>query len=273
MGSASPTLRRLEELRHIYAAIEREHRHVTLNTILRSLANVSDILAIDRSEYQTGESIVCRVHVSQENMRSCKERPFLAMVPKQLEIKVGARDGGTWFLNGQKVNDPNLIGCHLQELPQNPSGTPQRDCCLRLLAPFISTSEQCFEVRIYASSNGRDPLRQVGRSVPFQLLAAAPLQPLVDNVTLSPVTGEASVILNWSMPPGHLPIRGFIVKVEPEQTSQTLLVDHMVSNCAVDSTDEDERPKLKEVEVWSPAIKGFKRKLSYSIVGLQRGVA
>eukprot|EP00928_Gymnodinium_smaydae_P071184 TRINITY_DN54844_c0_g1_i1.p1 TRINITY_DN54844_c0_g1~~TRINITY_DN54844_c0_g1_i1.p1 ORF type:complete len:2854 (-),score=460.34 TRINITY_DN54844_c0_g1_i1:21-8582(-) len=257
----------LIELRRMYEAIERKHRRVTLNILFQETKNVSDVLAIDKSSYQSGDRILCKIRLSPESLKRCKEKPVLCVVSTRLEWKeLGSKSH--WVLDGEKIHDFVHLCDHMQELPRNANGAIPRELFVRILAPF--TSEEHHEIRLIASSNGREPGRQVGRSVAFSILRPAPDPPLVDKITPDLERGEASVVLHWS-PPGYnlsdAPVENYILHVEPVIYSRNLVVES-AKKCALADAGEH----FNEVLVWSPGLKRFSKKLSYGLNGLCRGV-
>lgn len=281
---ALPVTCRLSEVKCVYEALQREHRRVSVNILLRALTNFSDVLAVDRNTYQSGDHIICRVRLSTDAHKRCKELPFVAVVPERLEWKEqGAKSH--WSLDGERVSDLEQVCDRVHEMPRAGNGSVLREACLKISVPFVLASEEIYEVRLFSSNDGRNALKQVGKSVPFNLLMPRPLPPLVDKISLNASSGEASAVLHWSPPIGNFaesPIMNFIVLVEPLifRHERVAEVENGIGKDNEDEEDssmseDDEDPTgtgMKEVTVWSPTLKGFTKKLSYGIDGLQRGV-
>lgn len=125
-----------------------------------------------------------------------------------------------------QVTDMTAVGGWPYELPKGRAGIVEREACVRMMAPFASASEVWHEVRLISSPNGREPGKQVGRGVPLQLTMPAPSLPIVDQLSLDPITGEASAVLHWSAPATDAsPIMHFNVQVEPLIYARTLVVE------------------------------------------------
>ncbi|CAK0884713.1 unnamed protein product, partial [Prorocentrum cordatum] len=288
----TPSLCSKTQLRTVYEALEREHKRVSVDAVLRSMRNVSDCIALDKCTYQAGERIACRIRLSSDLQKQCSLYPFLAVVPRHLETMEDNIGRTFWVLDGKLVTRFSEFSESYQQLPVSPHGHGVLpEAFMWITAPFVSSNVVSYEIRIFASrrADGSEALRQVGQAVPIEVLLPRPSPPLVELATLQN-EDEGFAELHWSAPHGSFdnhPIVGFVLQVEPVVFRREIPVNLRwgIDGCNDDSSDSgmsgrtvdededaaDEGAALKEVVVWSPDEFDFSKRLRARVDGLKRG--
>ncbi|CAJ1433673.1 unnamed protein product, partial [Effrenium voratum] len=246
-----------EQLRVVYEALEQKNPCVSVNALLSSMKNVSDILAIDQRSYQGGERIVCNVRFGSETVPLLGKCPVVAVVPSRM---TWAEEQKGWMLDGQKVKTFAQIGSLPTPLPPGSSGV-FREAVLWLTAPWGVTEHRGFDVRLFVSDQGRVPLKQVGIPVSFAVHMPSPPAPVLEDVILEPGADSCSALLHWVPPLAATycpPILKHILHIEPviPRTQQTL----------------EGGMAGEELDVWNRELRDFEKRRSFKIEHLQRGV-
>ncbi|CAE7201453.1 Slc34a2 [Symbiodinium natans] len=225
LGGILPAKCTAAELRIAYEALERPDQCVTVNSILNSLCNISDVLAIDRRNYQGGDRIVCRVRLGSELTPLSGKSPVLAVVPSRL---LWCEDGknGFWQLDGQKVKSFAQIGCIPHPLPAGSAS--MRDCVVWLTAPWNVSGHRAYDVRLLRSEHQRVPLKQVGSSVSFVLQPPQPPEPVVEKAFMQIGDTSCSVSVGVKPPLAAIycpPIQKYILHIEPDPPARREVVE------------------------------------------------
>ncbi|CAJ1363529.1 unnamed protein product, partial [Effrenium voratum] len=246
-----------EQLRVVYEALEQKNPCVSVNALLSSMKNVSDILAIDQRSYQGGERMVCNVRFGSETVPLLGKCPVVAVVPSRM---TWAEEQKGWMLDGQKVKTFAQIGSLPTPLPPGSSGV-FREAVLWLTAPWGVTEHRGFDVRLFVSDQGRVPLKQVGIPVSFAVHMPSPPAPVLEDVILEPGADSCSALLHWVPPLAATycpPILKHILHIEPviPRTQQTL----------------EGGMAGEELDVWNRELRDFEKRRSFKIEHLQRGV-
>ncbi|CAL1161464.1 unnamed protein product [Cladocopium goreaui] len=246
-----------DQLRVAYDALERVHGNVTVNALLISFTNISDIMAVDQKRYNGGDRIMCRVRLGADMNPLCGKHPVVAVVPSRM---IWTEEGkGHWLIDGQKIKSFAQIGSLPHFLPPGSAGV--RECTVWLTAPW-PTEHRAFDVRVFASDAGRVPLRQVGGQVSFSVHMPSPAAPKLEQFGLEPRANSCSALLHWVAPVEEKycpPIVKHILHVEPmlPPTQQV-----------VSSGDQ----AIKDLEVWNQDLRDLEKRKSIKVNDLQRGV-
>jgi len=259
-GGLFPAKYTAEQLRVVYDGLEKLHGSVTVNTLLSSFTNISDIMAIDQQRYKGGERIVCRVRLGAETNPLCGKHPVVAVVPSRMMWWTEESGKGYWLMDGQKVKSFAQIGSLPHFLP--PGGAGVRDCLVWLTAPWPMTEHRAFDVRVFASDAGRVPLRQVGGQISFSVHMPSPPAPVLEEYGLDPGASNCSALLHWVPPVEEKycpPILKHILHIEPMLSSS----QQILSN-----GDQS----VKDLEVWNQQVRDLEKRKSIQVHDLQRGV-
>jgi len=225
-GGILPARCTAAELRIAYEALERPGPCVTVNSILTSLCNITDVLAIDQRSYQGGDRIVCRVRVGSELAPVCGKCPVLALVPSRLFWNEEEGTKGFWSLDGQKVKSFSQIGCLPHPLP-GPSAS-MRDCVVWLTAPWSVSGHRAYDIRLFCSEQHRVPGKQVGGSVSFVLQLPMPPEPATEKAYMQMGETSCAVSLRLKPPPAANycpPIQKYILHIEPVLPTRQEILD------------------------------------------------
>ncbi|OLP77810.1 hypothetical protein AK812_SmicGene42089 [Symbiodinium microadriaticum] len=225
-GGILPARCTAAELRLAYEALERPGQSVTVNSILTSLCNITDVLAIDQRSYQGGDRIVCRVRLGSELAPLCGKCPVLALVPSRLFWNEEEGTKGFWSLDGQKVKSFSQIGCLPHPLP-GPSAS-MRDCVVWLTAPWSVSGHRAYDIRLFCSEQHRVPGKQVGGSVSFVLQLPMPPEPAAEKPYMQ--MGETSCAVSLRLKPPLAanycpPIQKYILHIEPVLPARQEILD------------------------------------------------
>eukprot|EP00913_Durusdinium_trenchii_P004067 g3769.t1 len=234
--------------------VEQKHSTVSVNALLNSMTNISDILAIDQRSYQGGQRIVCRVRLGAETGPLCGKAPVLCVVPSRM---LWTEEGkGHWILDGQKIKTFAQLGCLPHPLPST------RECTVWLTAPWSMTEHRAFDVRVFATDgSGRVPLRQVGGHVSFSVQLPSPPPPALEHITLEPGNNSCSALLHWVPPREEKycpPVMKHILHIEPVIGVRQHVVNHGDGS-------------VKELDVWNQDLRDLEKRRSLPLHGLQRG--